>query len=275
MRLSIAHETRYRYSAEVIESHMELRLRPADGHGQHVHQHGLDVVPASHVRAYIDGFGNHVHYVDRLTAHTTLQIASSMLVETGAAYEEAGPSEPFPSDLLLFRPPVLDTPGVRRLGRRARPGDPSSAASVLESLDRIVHLVARALTYTPDVTTVSSDVEEVMRLGRGVCQDFAHVFIATARVAGIPCRYVSGYVYSGAGEPVVGASHAWAEAWVPERGWAAYDPTHAHLVRERYVRLAVGRDYKDAAPTRGVFVGSATSSMEARVEIRPSRVETD
>ncbi len=180
----------------------------------------------------------------------------------------------FPSDLLLFRAPVLHTTAVRRLARRARLRDPGSRESVLESLDRIVGAIARGLTYTPDVTTVSTDVEEVLRLGRGVCQDFAHVFIAAVRTAGIPCRYVSGYIYEGAGETVVGASHAWAEAWVPDRGWTAYDPTHPGLAAEHYVRLAVGRDYRDAAPTRGVFVGAGSSSLEARVEIRPAGAAT-
>jgi len=271
MWLTITHLTRYRYTGDVTESHMELRLRPWDGLGQRVHEHRLDVQPATPVRTYADGFGNHVQYFDRLAAHTMLQVVSTSRVETGGAPEQE-PMDLFPSDLLLFRPPVLDTAAVRQLGRRALPRDPGSPEDVLASLDRIVSLIARAVTYTPDVTTVSSDVGEVLKLRRGVCQDFAHVFIATARAVGIPSRYVSGYVYAGAGEAVVGASHAWAEGWVPGRGWVAYDPTHPGLEPERYVRLAVGRDYLDAAPTRGVYTGSATSEMDASVEIRPDPV---
>jgi transglutaminase-like putative cysteine protease len=271
MWLSITHMTRYRYSSDVTESHMEVRLRPPNGHGQRVHGYQLDVQPSSRVRAYVDGFGNHVQYFNRLAPHTTLQVVGSSRVETGLPAEPE-PLELYPGDLLLFRPPVLETAGVRRLGARSRPGDPSSGEDVAGSLDRLVMVIARELAYTPDVTTVSSDVGEVLKLGRGVCQDFAHVFIATARAVGIPSRYVSGYVYAGSGEPVVGASHAWAEAWIPGRGWAPYDPTHPGLGAEHYVRLAVGRDYRDAAPTRGVFVGSAASAMEARVEIRPTDV---
>ncbi|HXM55416.1 MAG TPA: transglutaminase family protein, partial [Candidatus Dormibacteraeota bacterium] len=268
MRVSITHRTRYRYSTEVIESQMELRLRPWDGPGQRVHDFRLDVRPAARVRTYVDGLGNHVQHFNRLEPHDELAIVSRSTVETWPA--EAAPSRDLvPSDLLLFRPPVLSTAAVRRLARRARLHESGSPHDLLAALDRISDLVASTLTYMPDVTTVSSDVEEVLKLGRGVCQDFAHVFIAVARTVGIPCRYVSGYVAPEPAEPYVGASHAWAEAWVPGRGWRAYDPTHPGLPAELYIRLAVGRDYRDAAPTRGVFVGPAASAMEASVEIRP------
>ena len=269
MRVSIAHRTRYRYTSDVVESHMELRLRPWDGAGQRVHDFRLEVRPAARVRTYVDGLGNQVQYFNRLEPHDELEIVSRSIVETWAAEAEL-PLDLFPSDMLQFRPPVLDTAAVRQLGRRARLGDPGSPHDVLEALDRIAALVVRALTYMPDVTIVSSDVNEVLELGRGVCQDFAHVFVAVARTVGIACRYVSGYVDPTPDEALVGASHAWAEAWVPGRGWRAYDPTHPGLPPEHYVRVAVGRDYRDAAPTRGVFVGPAASGMEASVEIRPA-----
>ena len=269
MQLSITHLTRYEYRTEVSGAHMELRLRPPSDGGQRVHSYKLDLQPPSRVRAYVDGFGNDVQYFNHVAAHATLEIVSRSRVETGPL-PATRPLDLFPSDLLLFRAPVLQTTAVRRLARGARLLDAGSPESVLEFLDRIIRAIAGELTYTPDVTTVSTDVEEVLRLGRGVCQDFAHVFIAAVRTAGIPCRYVSGYIYEGAGETVVGASHAWGEAWVPDRGWTAYDPTHPGLAAEHYVRVAVGRDYRDAAPTRGVYVGAATSSLEASVEIQPA-----
>ncbi|HEY4025017.1 MAG TPA: transglutaminase family protein [Candidatus Dormibacteraeota bacterium] len=266
MRLSVTHLTRFLHSSGVSEEHMELRLRPPDGRGQRVISHHLDVRPESPVRSYVDGFGNHVQYFNLMPPHQMLEIVSRAQVETGLpSFPEA--AELVPSDLLAFRPPVVDAPAVQRLARRARLREARSPVDTLQALDRILAAIARELTYTTDVTTVSTNVEEVLELRRGVCQDFAHVFIAVSRAAGIPCRYVSGYVYAGSGELVVGASHAWAEAWVPSRGWTAYDPTHAHLTPDHYVRLAVGRDYRDAAPTRGVFVGTAQSVMEASVEI--------
>lgn len=272
MQLWISHLTRYRYSSDVGEAHMEVRLRPANVPGQRVNTYELDVLPQTTVRSYVDGFGNHVQYFNLLAPHAALEVVSRVQVETdrppGVEPPVAWPLDVLPTDLLLFRPPVLDAAPVRRLARRARLRDPGSREQVLEALDRTVDAIAGALKYTTDVTTVSTDVPEVLSLGRGVCQDFAHVFIAVSRAMGVPCRYVSGYVAEGSGGPFVGSSHAWAEAWVPERGWTAYDPTHPGLSPEHYVRLAVGRDYRDAAPTRGVFVGSAESVMEARVEIR-------
>jgi transglutaminase-like putative cysteine protease len=266
--LSIAHETDYRYSGDAVESHMELRLRPSSGDGQIVVRHRLNVRPDAQVRGYVDGFGNQVQYFNLHQPHDRLEILSELTVETGLsqATETPGP-EPF--DFLLFRPPVTDTAGVRRLGRNVRLAEPNGPEEVEGAMERLMQLIAGNFRYTPDVTTVTTDVDEVLRKRRGVCQDFAHLLIAMSRTQGIPCRYVSGYVYAGSGEPVTGASHAWADAWIPGRGWKSYDPTHPGLSLDRYVRLAVGRDYRDAAPTRGVYTGSARSDMEVRVDISP------
>ena len=110
-----------------------------------------------------------------------------------------------------------------------------------------------------------SAVDDVLALRAGVCQDFAHLFIAVARAMGVPARYVSGYIHS-PGESVASASHAWAEAWIAGRGWIGFDATHPIRTTPHHVRLAVGRDYTDAAPTRGVYVGSATGTMAITVK---------
>jgi transglutaminase-like putative cysteine protease len=274
VRLDVTHLTGYRYDGDVSESHMEVRLRPASGDGQRVRSHQLEVRPPAQLRGYVDGFGNQVQYFNVMPPHRELEVVSRTVVDTGVARPEppADLLEPVQSDLLLFRAPVMSTAAVRRLARQGREWDPDSPAEVAEALRRIMGTIERQFTYSPAVTTVTTNVDEVLRLRRGVCQDFAHLFIAAARSAGAPCRYVSGYVYTGEGERTVGASHAWAEAWIPRRGWTAYDPTHTDLGAERYVRLAVGRDYRDAAPTRGVYLGSARGDMMVRVEIQP--VET-
>lgn len=268
MRLEVVHTTSYHYSAEVRQSYMELRLSPSGEMGQRVLQHRVEVRPEVHLRSYVDGFGNRVHYFDLLPPHTRLEIVSRALVETG------GPAEPdvvevYPSDLMMFRPPVVEGRGIRRIATRVKLSDPASTAEVEGGMARLRQRIAREFTYSPASTTVTTATDDVVRLGRGVCQDFAHLFIAVARTLGVPARYVSGYVYSADGGPSVGASHAWAEALIPGRGWRAYDATHPDLAAERYVRLAVGRDYRDAAPTRGVFIGSATSEMEVVVKTRP------
>jgi transglutaminase-like putative cysteine protease len=263
------HLTRYRYSGPISETHMELRLRPANGLGQKVTAFELELRPECQVREYVDGFGNHVHYFDHVPEHDLVEVTSQATVETGTPGKGEDGGER-PVDLLLFRPPVVEAPGVHRLASRHRPSEPDSAESVQDALDALTVDISRDFEYRPLTTTVTTAVDEVLKLRSGVCQDFAHLFIAVARAMGVPARYVSGYVYSGQRAPLVGASHAWAEAWLPGRGWLGYDATHPVRAGENHVRVAVGRDYRDAAPTRGVYVGTARGELEVRVEVSPA-----
>lgn len=267
MKFQVTHTTTYDYSAPIRESHMELRLQPLEGAGQHVGEYRLEVRPQATLSHYQDGFGNHVHYFDRLPAHESLRIVSRSLVETA---EQAPPEmeDLPPLDLLQFGSPVVDTAGGRRLARRIRLADGAGPEQTSQAMQALAHLIARDFEYRPFSTTVQTTVDEVISLGSGVCQDFAHLFIAVARTLGVPARYVSGYIHDSDEREVEGASHAWAEAYIPDWGWVAYDATHPETSRERYVRVAVGRNYRDAAPTRGVFVGSATTTLHAVVVTR-------
>jgi transglutaminase-like putative cysteine protease len=148
---------------------------------------------------------------------------------------------------------------------------PIAGAGGPEALGELTREINRRFVYQPNVTNVSSTVADLVELGKGVCQDFAHIWIAACRAAGIPARYVSGYLYTGDHRQPQ-ASHAWAEAWLPEAGWLAYDPTNpAGGVGEGYVRVAIGRDYRDVPPTRGIFRGSASETLS--VDVRVERVE--
>lgn len=270
MRFQVTHTTSYDYSVPIRESHMEVRLQPPEGVGQHVAEFRLDVRPPATLGHYVDGFGNHVHYFDRLPAHESLQITSRSVVET-AAEQPSDLEELLPLDLLRFASPVVDCPGGRRLARRIRLPEAAGAEQTNVAMRALARLIAREFEYRPLSTTVQTTVDEVIALRSGVCQDFAHLFIAVARTLGVPARYVSGYVHDGEEREIEGASHAWAEAYLPERGWTPYDATHPETSRERYVRVAVGRDYHDAAPTRGVFLGSATTALHALVTTRVLR----
>jgi transglutaminase-like putative cysteine protease len=269
MRLQVTHVTSYRYSAPISETHMEVRLRPSEEMGQRLTSFELELFPETSLREYVDGFGNHVHYFDHLPEHDRVELISRSVVETGGRHRATADGDR-PDDLLLFRSPVIDGPGVRRLADRHRPRDLDSAAAVEEALDRLTVGISRDFEYRPLSTTVTTAVDEVLRLRTGVCQDFAHLFIAVARGMGVPTRYVSGYVHSGGDLPTIGASHAWAEAWLPGRGWIGYDATHPVRAGENHVRVAVGRDYRDAAPTRGVYVGTARGQLDVRVEVQPT-----
>ena len=267
MRLEIVHSTRYRYSGPIAETVMEVRLRPMDGNGQHCLEFELDISSGIEPRAYQDGYGNNVHYFNLVRPHARLTITSRSVVETGADFD-AEPGEELVHDFLRYRSPVKDVPGVRELASRHPIADPTSRVAVEEALDELTLAISRDFAYDRAVTNVYSAVDEVLELRAGVCQDFAHLFIAVARAMGVPARYVSGYIHAQRGSGVATASHAWAEAWVPARGWVGYDATHPVRTSDHHVRLAVGRDYSDAAPTRGIYVGSAIGTMEVSVRTR-------
>ncbi len=127
--------------------------------------------------------------------------------------------------------------------------------------------INKAIVYTTGVTEVDTPIEEVVRVGRGVCQDMAHLMIAVARRRGVAARYVSGWLHL-PGLEGPGESHAWVEIAVPGMGWVEYDPTHPAPSTEHYVRLAVGRDYDDVPPLRGSYLGPPTDRMDVVVEVR-------
>jgi transglutaminase-like putative cysteine protease len=266
MKLEIVHSTRYRYSGPIAETVMEVRLRPMDGNGQRCLDFKLELSHGIKPRSYVDGFGNHVHYFNLVRPHAGMSVVSRSTIETGLGPDDV-PGEELVQDFLRFRPPVKDVDGIRGLAARHSIADPASGVAVEHALDALTTTISREFTYNRTVTNVYSSVDDVLTLRAGVCQDFAHLFIAVARAMGVPARYVSGYIHL-PGERESTASHAWAEAWVPGRGWIGFDATHPVRTTPHHVRLAVGRDYSDAAPTRGVYVGSATSSMSISVKTR-------
>ena len=266
MKLEIVHSTRFRYTGPIAETVMEVRLQPMDGNGQRCLDFSLELSHGIKPRPYVDGFGNHVHYFNLVRPHSGLSVISRSTVETGVGLD-GDPGEDLVQDFLRFRPPVKDVEGVRDLAGRHAIADPSSTVEVEHALDELTLTISGEFTYDRTVTNVYSAVDDVLALRAGVCQDFAHLFIAVARAMGVPARYVSGYIHT-PGARAVAASHAWAEAWVAGRGWIGFDATHPVRTTPHHVRLAVGRDYTDAAPTRGVYVGSATGTMAISVKTR-------
>jgi transglutaminase-like putative cysteine protease len=267
MKLEVVHSTHFRYSGPIAETVMEVRLRPMDGLGQRCLEFELDVSSGVKPRSYRDGYGNNVHYFNLVRPHARLNVTSRSVVETGGKPDD-DPGEDLVQDFLRFRSPVKDVEGVRQLAGTHKIADPFSGPAVEQMLDDLTLAISRDFAYDRAVTNVYSAVDEVLALRAGVCQDFAHLLIAVARAMGVPARYVSGYIQQPGDSGTTTASHAWAEAWVPGRGWIGYDATHPVRTSEHHVRLAVGRDYSDAAPTRGIYVGSAAGTMDVRVSIR-------
>jgi transglutaminase-like putative cysteine protease len=148
----------------------------------------------------------------------------------------------------------------------------------LHLLHEISTRLSESFSYTPRSTRVDSPIDEALRTRAGVCQDFAHIMIALVRHVGIPCRYVSGYLHHGRDDrdrSTADASHAWVEAFLPELGWVGFDPTNALVARDRHIRTALGRDYADVPPTRGLFRGRTDSEMYVAVQVTASDAAPD
>ena len=144
----------------------------------------------------------------------------------------------------------------------------------LELLTELNEAIYNLFAYVPNSTKVDSPIEEALQARQGVCQDFAHIMIALVRRMNIPCRYVSGYMFHRDDDEndrsVEGASHAWVEALVPRLGWVAFDPTNNLVGGDRHIRVAIGRDYADVPPTRGVYKGEAQSELSVAVTVSPA-----
>jgi len=249
---------------------MELRLQPPDTPAQRVLDFALEVSPSGPMSSHVDRFGNIVHHIERPDAHDAVDVVATSVVECNGDVDPYLDAVP-PLDMLRFHGPVIDVPSVRRLAESAggrRGQGPGRAERVVEALSG---RIAEQIRYEKGATSVHSTVAEVLSLGAGVCQDFAHVMIACCRSLGIPARYVSGYVYDGEGAEH--ESHAWMQAWIEGVGWRGFDATHRVYEGERHIKVAVGRDYTDCAPTRGTYVGNGGSTrMIATVTVKAENV---
>ncbi len=283
MLFTVRHETQYRYGAPIRESVMELWVQPRQSATQRLTRFAVELDPAAQLFSYTDAFRNAVYHFDVPQPHQTLSILSISEVETLAP---ASPPEALGEGewaalndakvhgacFEFLRPhgfavptPKLDA-FMAAHGLRTPPGaDPMSAVRVLSAR------LFGALEYEPGVTRVDSPIDDALAAGRGVCQDFAHVMIAVCRHWGIPARYVSGYLFTdrGAGDRSdPDATHAWVEVMLPSLGWVGMDPTNNHAVGERHIVVAIGRDYGDVPPSRGVYKGDTDGELTVAVSVR-------
>jgi transglutaminase-like putative cysteine protease len=265
MQLHIRHETCYVYEETVSYSIQSLKLTPRAERGQRVLSWRI-TLPGERLEQ-IDPYGNFTHVVTMEAPHKELRIVVEGIADI--APDDAGnrtmpPLEGELSHLAFLAPTVLTRANgrVREIAERHLGRHPASRATLLD----LVAGVCSAVEYEPGITDVSHSAAEVLELGFGVCQDQAHVFVACCRAAGIPARYVSGYFYTGETGEV--ASHAWVDAWVGgDEGWLSLDVTHGEAAGAAHCRLAVGRDYLDAAPVRGVRRGGGREQLSVAVRL--------
>jgi transglutaminase-like putative cysteine protease len=287
MHYTIRHITRFTYDTPITESMMEARKQPRSDGTQRCIQFGLSTNPPSRVMMYQDHDGNIVHHFNIPGRHARLTVTAEALVECAA-------SSALPDRLGVNAWPQLDAivasgehwemlnpstfaKPTERLTALAKELEVSRDDDPMALLRRLTTDIAARFEYSPKSTRVDSPIDDALEARKGVCQDFAHIMTALARQVGIPCRYVSGYLFHHAGSldrSHDGATHAWVEALLPDFGWVGFDPTNNLLAGDRHIRVAVGRDYADVPPTRGVFKGKSAvrSELAVGVSVGPARL---
>jgi transglutaminase-like putative cysteine protease len=258
----------------VVEGVTEARLGPRSDADQHWLGFDLRTSPAAYVNQLVDGFGNTTHLITLAAPHRHLEIVAHSTVETLLEDPFRMPSTPIAELTVRERADYLGAsplvPVNADLEFLAAPSRPRTTADTFDSVKALTEFVFREFEYSAQATTVATTVHEVLERRRGVCQDFAQVLIGLCRSVGVAARYVSGYIVVDPARATRGteASHAWVEAFTPTHGWRGFDPTNNLLASEHHIKMAIGRDYRDVAPTRGTYRGRAVESLSVRVETR-------
>ena len=274
-RLRVVHTTRVTYSAPVRASFNEVRMTPLTLPTQVTLESRVSAGAGVPVWTYCDYWGTFVSVFDITDPHDSLAIRAQGTVETGQALGDPPPVLPWADlraragsgrllEFLLPTPLTTVTPAVAAIVLPAvHDADPVEAA------EEIASRVRSQVSYMAGATGVRTSAQEAWDQGQGVCQDMAQVTVALLRAAGLPARYVSGYLHADPaaepGQTVLGESHAWVEYWAGS--WLPLDPTSGAPVRERHVVVARGRDYVDIPPLKGIYHGAPTSALAVTVEV--------
>ncbi len=289
MNFDISHRAIYRYSAPVAQSYHLLHLQPRTASRQKVLGYSLLVDPAPASKTDLtDDFGNPASIVTIEQDHTMLTIHSQARVDVQAP-EDFDPAHsaswndaaaqlranlgPETFEAILYSCPSRYIRPSRDIHKFARASFPEGRA-LLEAVCDLTSRIHQSFTYQSGSTDVATPVEEVLRLKKGVCQDFAHVEIACLRTLGLAARYVSGYLLTRPpeGQPkLVGAdaSHAWISVWAGDMGWVDFDPANNLTPKEEHIALAFGRDYHDVSLVSGVLLGGGEHEVEVMVDVSP------
>ena len=265
MRLRIAHSTTYRYEPPATGVIQVLRMTPGSHDGQYVAEWRIDVSNDARLDMHEDAFGNLTHVMTHGTI-ADLTITVSGLIEThdtGGVLR--GTDERFPPGLFL-RPTSL-TEVNAAMATFARELRAEAEGDTLGFLHTLMTQVSEHMTFDEDPTNSGTSAVEAFGLKRGVCQDYAHIFIACARSGGVPARFVSGHFLRSDGMVNQPAGHAWAEAYVPNLGWVGFDPANCICTTDAHARVAIGLDYLGAAPVRGTRYGGGAETLTVSVKV--------
>lgn len=281
----IKHITKYNYDNPVIDAANQLRLHPINDDFQKVNSHFLVITNNAHVQTYTDYYKNIVGSFMITDAITELYIESNIEVTT---YSKVLPDDSMAVENQWdeLKKIKYDDPFVDFLIHKPFSGTNELAQimedkaikqkTVYQALQDLCDYIYNLITYTKGVTKVDSSIDDVWEIKAGVCQDITNIMLQAVRMCGIPARYVSGYICPHSditrGE---GATHAWIEAYIPFYGWLGFDPTNNTIANDCHVRLAVGRDYSDCSPVKGVFKGNANADLFVKVNVSTVKNEED
>ena len=268
MRLNIRHETAYRYATPASRAIEVLRLLPRGHNGQYIAAWRIDVDCDCHLEQTTDAFGNLMHEftVDGPVEELTI-VAEGSVETVDTAGVLSGQVERFPP-VLYLRDTTLTAsdPLIRDFASEVAA---QAGGSQLNLMHALMEAIDERMRFEVDGTNSGTSAIEAFALGHGVCQDFAHVFIAACRHLGIPARYTSGYMLNADNPAKQTAGHAWAEVLIEDLGWVGFDPANGQCPTDAYVRLAIGLDYLGAAPIRGFTFGGGGETLSVRVDIHP------
>lgn len=265
MRIRISHETVYRYEQPARGVIQTLRLTPRNHDGQYVENWRIDVSENCQLDQYEDAFGNITHGLSAEGPLSELRVVVEGEVDTQETHGVVlGAIERFPPSLYLRETPLTQIdPAIADFASISRRAD----GNILSTLHDLIERLHGAMVYDGDPTQVTTTAAESFALKRGVCQDLSHIFIAAARSLAIPARYIGGHFQRTDGAGNQEAGHAWAEAFVPDLGWVAFDPTNGICATDAHVRVAVGLDYLGAAPVRGTRYGGGDEVLDVAVRV--------
>ncbi len=262
MRLKISHSTRYKFDSPVTAGMQQLRLKPRTGQHQDVLSWQMQIEGAVTEVSYTDHHQNEVDMISFGKGTTEVAVHCQGEIALGECHGVIG-RHVGPTPLWLYKRQTSHTKpgtGVKALLRAV------SADSVLDRAHALMPAILEAVTYEEGVSETGWTAEEALSAGRGVCQDHTHIFLACAREAGWPARYVSGYLLLD-GQTEQDAMHAWAEVHIPGLGWVGFDAANGMSPDSRYVRVAVGLDYSEAAPVTGRVQGGEGEALAVAIEV--------
>lgn len=274
----IHHVTRYTYESAVRDSANQIILYPIQDEFQEVVKHQIKITGDPHVDTHIDYYGNEVGSFTHIKPHTQLEISSKIWVTTKhrmfpiddmfADQQWAGLQS------LRYQVPYIDFlrqeyfEGLNEMQALVTTQKKANETPYQTAV-RYCKYVYENFDYIKGVTTVETTLDEIWKIKAGVCQDFAHILMEMLRVISIPARYVSGYICTSKSTSMrgEGATHAWVEAYIPNYGWLGLDPTNNIIANENHVRLAVGRNFTDCTPVKGVYKGASGHTLEVTVSV--------